>query len=117
MFGATTLIQAHYEKGKGSGWKSTTHFCVIRLDEIRRRPGLQDMDRYGIGLLALLSGGDYDTVEIPKCGPHKALATFKEGFARPIRHSMIMDRDLGSMESAGQGISCHKRPICTARIA
>lgn len=69
MFGAKVLIKEHRE-GK-SGKKSDNLVRVHRADEIERK---HRINRQGLVLFALLSGGDYDTKGLPGCGPTAALA-------------------------------------------
>ena len=69
MFGAKMLIKEHRE-GK-SAKKSDSLVRVYRADEIERK---HRINRQGLVLFALLSGGDYDTKGLPGCGPTAALA-------------------------------------------
>ena len=64
MFGSTFTIKNWSHEGQ-RGNHAPTHVDVLRTDEILDRAGL---DTNGMILVALLSGGDYDTAGIPGFG-------------------------------------------------
>lgn len=68
MFGATMLIRNFKDEKKGAASKSDTHVRIYRAEQIRQQ---FRVDREGLVLFAMLSGGDYDTRGLPGCG-HKA---------------------------------------------
>lgn len=68
MFGAMVLIKKHRE---GGNKKSDSLVRVYRMDVIERK---HRINRQGLILFALLSGGDYDTKGLEGCGPRAALA-------------------------------------------
>jgi len=80
MFGATTLITEYREaqQGRGKAKKDLHLVRVYRADAIKEGLGI---DRHGIVLFAVLSGGDYNTKGPPGCGRKAALqaAQFEDG--------------------------------------
>ncbi|THY72605.1 hypothetical protein D6C87_02468 [Aureobasidium pullulans] len=76
MFGAKVLIKEHRE-GK-TAKKSDNLVRIYRADVIEQK---HRINRQGLILFALLSGGDYDTKGLPGCGPMAALeaAQFDNG--------------------------------------
>jgi Holliday junction resolvase YEN1 len=71
MFGAKVLIKEHREGRGNAGKKSDNLIRVYRAEDIERK---HRINRQGLVLFALLSGGDYDTKGLPDCGPTTALA-------------------------------------------
>ena len=71
MFGAKVLIKEHRESRGNAGKKSNNLVRIYRADDIERK---HRINRQGLVLFALLSGGDYDTKGLPGCGPTAALA-------------------------------------------
>ncbi|KAF2170047.1 hypothetical protein M409DRAFT_51817 [Zasmidium cellare ATCC 36951] len=61
--------------------KSPTHVNVYRADETKEKSGL---DREGMILVALMSGGDYITEGIPGCGPKVACDAARAGFGKEM---------------------------------
>ncbi|TIA49060.1 hypothetical protein D6C83_04931, partial [Aureobasidium pullulans] len=76
MFGAKVLIKEHRE-GK-TAKKSDNLVRIYHADVIEQK---HRINRQGLILFALLSGGDYDTKGLPGCGPMAALeaAQFDNG--------------------------------------
>jgi Holliday junction resolvase YEN1 len=72
MFGATHLIRSHYEGKK----KSTTHIRLFQAQKIKETSGL---DREGMVLFAMLSGGDYNMKGLAGCGPALSMEAAKAG--------------------------------------
>lgn len=88
MFGAKTVLKDWSSEGN-RGNKSPTHVSVLDADKIRNSSGL---DPYGMILVALLSGGDYDTNGIDGFGPGLACEIAKAGFGKDmIRASLRGD--------------------------
>lgn len=83
MFGAKTVIRTHrYKKdGKGKKINSTTHVDVYRAQTIKEKTGL---DQEGFILMAMISGGDYDTRGLGRCGPNTAVRLVKKGFGHSL---------------------------------
>jgi Holliday junction resolvase YEN1 len=71
MFGAKVLIKEHREGRGNAAKKSDNLIRVYRAADIERK---HRINRQGLVLFALLSGGDYDTKGLPDCGPTTALA-------------------------------------------
>ena len=65
MFGSTLTLKNWSAEGS-RGNHAPTHVDVLRSSEILVNAGL---DTPGMILIALLSGGDYDTVGVEGCGP------------------------------------------------
>ncbi|KAF2211659.1 hypothetical protein CERZMDRAFT_14753, partial [Cercospora zeae-maydis SCOH1-5] len=78
MFGSGVLWRSWTAEGKG---KVPTHCTVYRADEVKEKSGL---DREGMILVALMSGGDYIVEGIPGCGPKLACDAARAGFAREL---------------------------------
>ncbi|CAD0111562.1 unnamed protein product [Aureobasidium uvarum] len=70
MFGAKVLIKEHREGRGNTAKKSDTLVRIYRADVIEQK---HRINRQGLILFALLSGGDYDTKGLPGCGPMAAL--------------------------------------------
>jgi Holliday junction resolvase YEN1 len=80
MFGsALTLRNWSSESSKA---KSPTHVSVYEAEKIRF--GKSQLDRHGMILVALMSGGDYDTDGIPRCGIKIACEAAKAGFGQRL---------------------------------
>ncbi|KAK4504112.1 hypothetical protein PRZ48_005027 [Zasmidium cellare] len=61
--------------------KTPTHVNVYRATETKEKSGL---DREGMILVALMSGGDYITEGIPGCGPKVACDAARAGFGKEM---------------------------------
>ncbi|KAL9619095.1 MAG: hypothetical protein Q9160_006271 [Pyrenula sp. 1 TL-2023] len=80
MFGATTVLRDWSSEGS-RGNKSPTHVSVLHADKIKAQCGL---DPNGMILVALLSGGDYDTEGVPGFGPGISCEIAKAGFGKDL---------------------------------
>ena len=69
MFGCTFHLRNWTSEGT-RGNKAPTHVDVHRAEQIKK--GTSGLDREGMVLVALMSGGDYLPVGIPNCGPKMA---------------------------------------------
>lgn len=78
MFGSGVTIRNWTAQGKG---KVPTHVDVFRAEETKEKSGL---DREGMILVALMSGGDYIVEGIPGCGPRVACDAARAGFGREL---------------------------------
>ncbi|MCJ1432365.1 hypothetical protein MMC27_001721 [Xylographa pallens] len=78
MFGCGMSMRDWSGEGKS---KVPTHVNVYSAELIKRECGL---DRDGMVLIALMSGGDYDTVGILGCGPKVACQAAKAGFGKDL---------------------------------
>ncbi|KAI5210110.1 hypothetical protein E4T39_00498 [Aureobasidium subglaciale] len=75
MFGSGMTLRSWTPEKKSS--KTPTHVNVYRADETKDTSGL---DRNGMILVAMMSGGDYITEGIPGCGPKLACEAARAGF-------------------------------------
>ena len=78
MFGCGISMRDWSGEGKS---KVPTHVNIYSSELIQRDFGL---DRDGMILIALMSGGDYDTVGIAGCGPKVACQAAKAGFGKEL---------------------------------
>jgi holliday junction resolvase YEN1 len=75
MFGCTTHLRNWSAEGRGT---TPTHVDVYHANEIKQ--GKSGLDREGMVLVALMSGGDYIPAGIPNCGPKIACEAARAGF-------------------------------------
>ncbi|KAH8670372.1 hypothetical protein BGZ60DRAFT_430815 [Tricladium varicosporioides] len=81
MFGSgLTLRNWSSENAKGN--KSPTHVSVY--DAVKTKCGKAGLDREGMILVALMSGGDYITEGIPGCGVKTACEAARAGFGKSL---------------------------------
>ncbi|MCJ1282657.1 hypothetical protein MMC26_001982 [Xylographa opegraphella] len=78
MFGCGMSMRDWSGEGKS---KVPSHVNIYSAELIKRKYGL---DRDGMVLIALMSGGDYDTVGIPGCGPKVACQAARAGFGKEL---------------------------------
>ncbi|RSM17680.1 hypothetical protein CDV31_003450 [Fusarium ambrosium] len=80
MFGCTKMLRQWSPQSKRQ--TCPTHVSLIDKEEM----GLVDqgLDREGMVLVALMSGGDYDPVGIAGCGPKVAVEAAKGGFGKSL---------------------------------
>lgn len=79
MFGCTKTLRNWTSEGKG---KTPSHVSVYGADdEGFRKAGLE---REGMVLVALMSGGDYLPEGIPRCGPKVACEAARAGFGKSL---------------------------------
>nr|OQO21702.1 hypothetical protein B0A51_11551 [Rachicladosporium sp. CCFEE 5018] len=78
MFGATLTLRNWTPEGSS---KVPTHVNVYRSDETLEKSGL---DREGMILVALMSGGDYIPEGIPGAGPKVACDAARAGFGKDL---------------------------------
>lgn len=81
MFGSGITIR-NWSPEKGSSGKTPTHVNVY--DAVETKYGPSGLDRDGMILVALMSGGDYVPEGIPGCGPKTACEAAKAGFGRDL---------------------------------
>lgn len=79
MFGSGVTLKSWTPEVKSS--KVPTHVNVYRAAETKETSGL---DRDGMILIALMSGGDYIPEGIPGCGPKLACDAARAGFGRDL---------------------------------
>ena len=81
MFGCTLHLRNWTSEG-ARGNKAPTHVDVYRAAEIKS--GKSGLDREGMVLVALMSGGDYIPAGIPGCGPKVACEAARAGFGHDL---------------------------------
>ncbi|KAH7083220.1 flap structure-specific endonuclease [Paraphoma chrysanthemicola] len=79
MFGSGITIRNWSPEKTG---KTPTHVNVY--DAVETKNGPSGLDREGMILVALMSGGDYVPEGIPGCGPKTACEAAKAGFGRDL---------------------------------
>lgn len=79
MFGSGITIRNWSPEKSG---KTPTHVNVY--DAVETKDGPSGLDREGMILVALMSGGDYVPEGIPGCGPKTACEAAKAGFGRDL---------------------------------
>ncbi|KAJ4324329.1 hypothetical protein N0V94_001388 [Neodidymelliopsis sp. IMI 364377] len=79
MFGSGITIRNWSSEKSG---KTPTHVNVY--DAVETKNGPSELDREGMILVALMSGGDYVPEGIPGCGPKTACEAAKAGFGHDL---------------------------------
>ncbi|KAK1037700.1 hypothetical protein LTS16_012608 [Friedmanniomyces endolithicus] len=83
MFGSRVTYRDYKAEGPvGASKKTPTHVSVYREAETRERS--RGIEREGMILVALMSGGDYLPEGIPGCGPKVAFAAARAGFGAEL---------------------------------
>ncbi|KLJ13280.1 hypothetical protein EMPG_11781 [Blastomyces silverae] len=84
MFGSKVTIM-NFSKENSSGTNAATHVTLYRTEGIgdEEKPNVP-LDRGGMVLFALLSGGDYLPAGVPKCGPKLAGEIVEAGFGNEL---------------------------------
>jgi len=82
MFGCTVSLRNWTAEGAARGNKSATHINIYKSEAIKDGPS--GLDREGMILVALMSGGDYMTEGIQNCGPKTASEAARAGFGRDL---------------------------------
>lgn len=80
MFGCRMSLRCWTSEGTRNS-KTPTHITMYTAESTMRDAGL---DREGMILVALMSGGDYDTDGLSKCGPKIACEAARAGFGRQL---------------------------------
>ena len=80
MFGSGLTIRNWSPEGSKS--KTPTH--VNLYDAVKTKSGASGLDREGMVLVALMSGGDYIPEGIPGCGPKLACEAARAGFGKEL---------------------------------
>ncbi|EXF73475.1 hypothetical protein CFIO01_10982 [Colletotrichum fioriniae PJ7] len=90
MFGCTRSLRNWSAEGT-RGAKTPTHVSMYEVDDfLSAETGL---DREGMVLVALMSGGDYIPEGVPGCGPKVACEAAKAGFGKSLCRLKIEDDD------------------------
>ena len=82
MFGSTMTVM-NFSKESGSGTGSASHVTCYRMGG-KADPSNVGIDRAGMVLFAMLSGGDYLPSGVPKCGSKVAAEIAKAGFGSDL---------------------------------
>lgn len=82
MFGSTMTVM-NFSKESGSGSGSASHVTCYRMGG-KADPSKVGIDRAGMVLFAMLSGGDYLPSGVPKCGSKVAAEIAKAGFGSDL---------------------------------
>ncbi|PWY80368.1 exonuclease [Aspergillus sclerotioniger CBS 115572] len=82
MFGSTFTVMG-FSKESGTGSAAATHVTCYRMDGAGE-PSSVMLDRAGMILFAMLSGGDYLPSGVPKCGSKLAGEIAKAGFGADL---------------------------------
>jgi holliday junction resolvase YEN1 len=90
MFGCTLTLRNWSSEGTRAA-KTPTHVSVYDADELRQ--GESGLDREGMVLVALMSGGDYIPEGVPGCGVKVACEAAKAGFGRRLCRIKRSDQD------------------------
>ncbi|RDW68397.1 hypothetical protein BP5796_09054 [Coleophoma crateriformis] len=98
MFGCSWTFRNWSSEGRGN--KSPTHVSVYESEATKR--GVSGLDREGMILVALMSGGDYDTDGIPGCGIKVACEAARAGFGRSL--CRISRSDLAALDAWRQNL-------------
>lgn len=93
MFGCTRTLRNWSAEGTRAA-KTPTHVSVYDVDELRQ--GETGLDREGMVLVALMSGGDYIPEGVPGCGVKVACEAAKAGFGK--RLCRIKRSDSGALQ-------------------
>lgn len=83
MFGSTFTVM-NFSKDSASGNSGATHITCYRTEEEHGLPANVPLDRAGMILFAMLSGGDYLPSGVPKCGSKLAAEIAKAGFGSDL---------------------------------
>ncbi|KAL0470106.1 hypothetical protein QR685DRAFT_522785, partial [Neurospora intermedia] len=81
MFGCRKTLRNWSAEGTRSS-KTPTHVSVYDVDE--RKGGINGLDREGMVLVALMSGGDYLPEGVPGCGVKVACEAARAGFGKEL---------------------------------
>ncbi|KAE8389809.1 hypothetical protein BDV23DRAFT_156540, partial [Aspergillus alliaceus] len=82
MFGSTLTIM-NFSKESGSGTTAATHVTCYEMGKLNQS-SCSRLDRAGMILFAMLSGGDYLPSGVPKCGSKLAAEIARAGFGEDL---------------------------------
>ncbi|CAG1963625.1 unnamed protein product [Fusarium graminearum] len=89
MFGCTKMLRKWSPESK----RSTNPTHVSLLDAKNLELGAQGLDREGMVLVALMSGGDYNPDGLPGCGIKVALEAARAGFGKELCRIKSADKE------------------------
>ncbi|KAF7182761.1 hypothetical protein CNMCM7691_002422 [Aspergillus felis] len=90
MFGSTLTVM-NFSKESGSGTSAATHITCYRMCGDSYHPSNVPLDRAGMILFAMLSGGDYLPSGVPKCGSKLAAEIARAGFGADLLDTIRSD--------------------------
>ncbi|EDP52428.1 hypothetical protein ACP6JC_008279 [Aspergillus fumigatus] len=90
MFGSTLTVM-NFSKESGSGTSAATHITCYRMCGDGHHPSNVPLDRAGMILFAMLSGGDYLPSGVPKCGSKLAAEIARAGFGGDLLDAIKSD--------------------------
>ncbi|GFF76091.1 hypothetical protein CNMCM6936_002592 [Aspergillus lentulus] len=90
MFGSTLTVM-NFSKESGSGTSAATHITCYRMCGDGDHPSNVPLDRAGMILFAMLSGGDYLPSGVPKCGSKLAAEIARAGFGADLLDTIRSD--------------------------
>ncbi|KAL6871943.1 hypothetical protein J3F83DRAFT_733231 [Trichoderma novae-zelandiae] len=88
MFGCTRTLRNWSAEGKGA---KPTHVSMYDVEEMNMAD--LGLDREGMVLVALMSGGDYIPEGVPGCGPKVACEAAKAGFGKSLCRLRVSDAE------------------------
>ncbi|KAE8356537.1 hypothetical protein BDV28DRAFT_145048 [Aspergillus coremiiformis] len=89
MFGSTLTVM-NFSKESGSGTSAATHITCYEMDNLNSS-SCSRLDRAGMILFAMLSGGDYLPSGVPKCGSKLAAEIARAGFGDDLLEVLSSD--------------------------
>lgn len=89
MFGSTFAVM-NFSKENGSGTSAATHVTRYQMQD-QAGPAKVGLDRAGMILFAMLSGGDYLPSGVPKCGSKLAAEIAMAGFGQDLLDALESD--------------------------
>ncbi|KAK4861726.1 hypothetical protein LT330_003761 [Penicillium expansum] len=92
MFGSSFTIM-NFSKESGSGSSSATHVTCYAMGQDGQASNIP-LDRPGMILFAMLSGGDYLPSGVPKCGSKLAAEIAKAGFGEDLLQELASKADV-----------------------
>ncbi|MCJ1371401.1 hypothetical protein MMC20_002616 [Loxospora ochrophaea] len=92
MFGCTLSMRNWGQEGT-KGNKAATHVDIYNAEAIKN--GQARLDKEGMILIALMSGGDYNTAGVPGCGIQIACQAARAGFGRDL--CRLLDKDYNGL--------------------
>ncbi|PLB53220.1 hypothetical protein P170DRAFT_404162 [Aspergillus steynii IBT 23096] len=96
MFGSSWTVM-NFSKESGSGTTAATHVTCYRMGDGEKNPSVAKLDRAGMILFAMLSGGDYLPSGVPKCGNKLAAEIARAGFGADLLE--IINSNRASLET------------------
>ncbi|KAI9036299.1 crossover junction endodeoxyribonuclease [Aspergillus affinis] len=83
MFGSSWTVM-NFSKESGSGTTAATHVTCYQMGDGEKNLANAKLDRAGMILFAMLSGGDYLPSGVPKCGNKLAAQIARAGFGADL---------------------------------